>query len=67
MHKVDVLKSNIVTNWTPIFEWYVVGWGYKNMHQKGMICYNEIGLHAQNMLTILDSILNVIGGTYMTT
>jgi hypothetical protein len=29
------------------------------------ICVKEIGLHAQNTLTILGSISNVIGGTYI--
>ena len=39
--------------------------GSKNGHQKDM-CLKEIGLRAQNMLTILGSIVNIIGGTYMT-
>ena len=30
------------------------------------MCLKEIGLHAQNMITILDSIVNVIGETFMT-
>jgi hypothetical protein len=30
------------------------------------MCLEEIGLHAQNMITILGSIVNRIGGTYMT-
>ena len=29
-------------------------------------CLKEIGLHAQNMITFLDSKVNIIGGTYMT-
>jgi hypothetical protein len=33
-----------------MFEWYVVGCGAKNWHQKE-ICSKEIGLCAQNMLT----------------
>ena len=30
------------------------------------MCLEEIGPHAQDMLTILDSIADVIGDTYMT-
>jgi hypothetical protein len=29
------------------------------------MCLQEIGLHAPNLLTILDSILSIIEGTYM--
>ena len=50
---------------TPIFEWYVVWCGYKNEYQKDM-CLKEIGLYAQNMITILSLTINMIGGTYMT-
>ena len=32
----------------------------KNGHQKDM-CLNEIGLSVQNMLSILGSIVNIIG------
>ena len=32
--KVDMPRSNIATIWTPMFEWYVVGYGSKNRHQK---------------------------------
>ena len=34
--------------------------GCKNGHQKDM-CLKEIGLHAQNMLIVLGSIVNIIG------
>ena len=54
-----------------ICEWCMVGCEYKNMHPKDT-CRIEIELCAQNMLTILDIIVNVIeedimggGGTYM--
>ena len=50
----------------PIFEGYVIGCGFKDGHWQDM-CWKEIGLHAQNMLTIIGSIVNVIGVTYMTT
>ena len=65
-HKVNMPKSNTTLIWTPMFEWYVVWCGSKNWHPKE-ICLNEIGLRAQNMLTILGSRVNMIGGTYMTT
>ena len=35
--------------------------GSKNGHQKDL-CLIKIGLHAQNLLTILDSTINIIGG-----
>ena len=38
---------------TPIFEWYVARCGPKNGYQKDIMCLKEIGLRAQNMLTIL--------------
>ena len=38
------------------------GCGSKNGHQKGIMYFKEIGLHAQKMLTILGSILNIFGG-----
>ena len=54
-------------NRTPIFEWYEVGCGSKHGYQK-VICLKEIGLvHVQNMMYALGSIINTIGGTYMTT
>ena len=50
---------------SPIFEWYVVWCGTKNGYQK-YICFEEVGLRDQNMITILDSRINIIEGTYMT-
>ena len=50
-------------NHTSIFEWYLVWRGSKNKYRK------EVGLHAQNMITVLVLIVNIIGGggkTYMT-
>jgi hypothetical protein len=51
MTKVDVPKFNIAIIWTPIFEWYVIRCGAKNEHQNTMYL-KEIGLDAQNMLTL---------------
>lgn len=42
-----------------------LGAGLK-MDTKKSMCLKEIGLHAQNMLTILSSIVNMIGGSYVT-
>ena len=50
---------------THIFESYVVRIGFKDGYSKDM-CSKEIGLHAHNILTILDSTINVIGEPYMT-
>ena len=60
-----MLKSNIAILWTPIFEWYVVRCGSKNGCQKCM-CLKGTRLHSQNMLSMLGSIINIIGRTYMT-
>ena len=49
-----------------MFEWCVVRCGSKNGHQKDM-CSKEIGLHAQNLLTIQGSIFNMVEGTCMIT
>ena len=62
---VDVPNLITYLTCTPIFEWYVVWCGYKNEYKKDM-CLKEIGLHAQNMITILSFTINMIGGTYMT-
>ena len=48
-------------NRTSIFEWYVVRYASRNGRHKD-VCLNEIGLCAHNMLTILGSIINIIGG-----
>jgi hypothetical protein len=37
----------------------------KNTYQKD-VCLEEIELCAQNMITSLSSVVNIIGGTYMT-
>ena len=36
----------------------------KNGHQKEDMCWKDIGLHAQILLTISDAIVNIIEGTY---
>ena len=41
--------------------WWVVRCRSKNGHLKDM-CLIEIGLCAQNVLTILGSIVNILGG-----
>ena len=59
-------KSSTAIIWTPIFEWSVVRCGSKNWHQKDMLL-NDIGLRAHHMVTILGSIVKMVGRTYMTT
>jgi hypothetical protein len=44
--------------WTPIIERCVGRCGSKSGEQKGNICLNLIGLHAQNIVS------NIIGGLY---
>ena len=47
-------------NWKPMFEWYVIWCGCKDGYHKDM-CLKRVRLHAQNMITILGSIVNIIG------
>ena len=47
-------------NQTAIFEWFVIMRVSTNGHQNET-CLKEIELHAQNMMTILGSIGNIIG------
>ena len=49
---------------TPIFECCVVGRGFRR--QQRLLCLEEIRLSAENLLPILDSIVNITGGAYMT-
>ena len=51
---------------TPICEWCIIRCGSKNGHHKDMFS-KEVGLHVQHLLTILGSIVNIIGGTCATT
>ena len=61
---LKVSGPNLLTylNRTLIFE--LVRCGSKYGHQNN-ICSKDIGLCAQNLLTILGSFVNIIGGTYM--
>ena len=45
---------------TSIFEWCVLSWDL-NMDTNETKCLKEVGLRAQNMVTILGSIVNMIG------
>ena len=63
--KVDVHKLVTYLNQTPIFEWYVFR-SYSKMIQRD-VCLRIIGLHAQNMIIVLDLTIKTIGETYMTT
>ena len=58
--------SNTTVIWTPIFEWYMVRWDSKNVHQRYM-CLKMNGLRIENMQTILNWTVKVIVRTYMTT
>ena len=61
----EVSRDDSVTHLkqTPIFEWCVVGCGSQHRHQEDIMYLKEIGLHAQNLLIFLSSIVNIIGGT----
>ena len=57
---VDQCSSNISKMWTHMFEWCVVRCGSKNGQWKNM-WINKSRLHAQNVLSILGSMVNVNG------
>ena len=59
--KIDVPNFNTRTIWTFIFKWYVVRCGSKNGHQNDT-WLKDIGLCAQNMLSILGSLINLFKG-----
>ena len=44
---------------TSVFEWYVAMHGFKSKYQKEVYKLKETGLHAQNMITTLGSIVNI--------
>ena len=46
--------------WTLVFEWLQLGVTLRT-NTKKITCLKEIGLHAQNMLTIIGSRVNIIG------
>lgn len=48
----------------PLFDWYIARLVVEYGHGKD-ICYDEIGLCALNIDTILSSIMNPIGRTYV--
>jgi hypothetical protein len=54
-------------NQTLNFAWYVVRCEACNKHHKDMRIKEIIELHAHKMLDILGSIINMMGGIYMTT
>lgn len=64
-NKVDMPNSVNDLYGTRISQWYVVRRGSKNGYQKDMRL-EKVGPHAQNMITIPDSIINITGGTYIT-
>ena len=53
---IDVPNSCTYLHWPPKFEWYVVKCDSKNGYQKDT-CQEDIGLYAQNVITILNSII----------
>ena len=47
---------------SPIFEWSMVWCGAKSGYPKGIMCLEEIGWFARNMITTMSSMVNLIGG-----
>lgn len=64
---VNVHVANLIPylDRTPAFEWYVVRHVSKNGCHKDM-CLREIALCAQNMVSVLISIVDIIGWVYAT-
>jgi hypothetical protein len=55
-----VPNSIAYLNWTPMFEGYVARWVSENGYQIDKL-FTEIGLFAPNMISILSSIIDIIG------
>jgi hypothetical protein len=66
--KVDMRNLITFRIHTPVFEWCVIRCGSRIEYQKDM-CLRErdIGLHVQNMIIVVSSIVNIIVEIYMTT
>ena len=47
---------------TPTSEWWLVRCGSKNGHRNAITSLQEIGLRAQNLLTILGSAVKMVVG-----
>ena len=62
MAKEDVPSPGSDLNWTPIFEWYMVGCESKHGYQFKNMRGKEIQPCAQNLLTFIDVKVNMIGG-----
>jgi hypothetical protein len=63
--KVDVPNSVTCLIRTSIFECYVVWYGFKSGYRKDLYM-RKIGPLLKKMITILGSIVNIIGRTCMT-
>ena len=63
-YKIHGSSKVIYLNRTTILECYLIKCGSKKRFQK-YACLNEVGLYAQNMITILSLIVDTIEGTYM--
>ena len=56
-----ILHGHLFSYQTILFQWYLIRYGCKNKHQIAT-CQKKIGLHAQSMLIIINSIMNTFGG-----
>ena len=59
LRKTSRIRLLILITNLYIFEWYVVRCGFKNGCWKDL-CLKVIGLCVQNMMTILDSMINIV-------
>ena len=60
-YKASLPNSTSIAILTPIFSGMWLGMVLR-IETKTYVCFKEIGLCAQNTLTILDSLVNMIGG-----
>ena len=61
VNKVELTNFVPSLNQPPIYEWYVVRCGSNNKYQK-YTCLKEIRVCAENMITILNSVVKTMFG-----
>jgi hypothetical protein len=61
LHKGDMPNLITYLNYTPIFEWYIVKCGSNNGYRTNM-CWIIIWIHANKLIPILSSTINMAGG-----
>jgi hypothetical protein len=60
-HEEEILNWLLFPDGACVFDWHADCRGSENGYQQKNMLMKEIGLHTQNMITILGSIVNIIG------